>query len=43
MENESPQKQPVDENVKCYGGIEFPSGDIDDLIFGLLELTDSER
>lgn len=41
MRNESEQNS--DELINCYDNIEFPSGDIDDLIFGKIELKPSER
>lgn len=36
-------KNPTDELIKCYRKLRFPSGDLDDLIFGTVELKKSEK
>ena len=43
MGAESHSKPSDDDLLKCYEKMEFPSGDLDDLIFGKVELKESER
>lgn len=42
MGADSPTKA-TDELIKRYRALKFPSGDIDDLIFGSVELRESEN
>lgn len=43
MGADTPNKTSNDDLIKCYEKMEFPSGDLDDLIFSKVELKDSER
>ena len=43
MGADTPNKLSNDELIKSYEKIEFPHGDLDDLIFGQVELKESER
>lgn len=43
MGADTPNKTTNDELIKCYEKMEFPSGDLDDLIFGQVEFKPSER
>ena len=43
MGADTPEKLSNDELKKIYEKIQFPSGDLDDLIFSKVELKDSDR
>jgi hypothetical protein len=43
MGNEPHGKPADDELIKCYEKMKFPSGDLDDLIFGKVELKSGEK
>jgi len=43
MGADTPNKTSDDDLIKYYEKMEFPSGDLDDLIFSKVELKDSER
>lgn len=43
MGADTPNSSSNDELKKYYEKMEFPSGDLDDLIFGKVELKESER
>ena len=43
MSINTPEKPPSDELIKSYKTLKFPSGDLDDLIFGTVELKESQK
>ena len=43
MGETTPNKTSNDDLIKYYEKMEFPSGDLDDLIFSKVELNPSER